>query len=351
MRKITGYISRTVFNAIVLTLIVFLSLDFVFGFIDELRKLGGNYDAQEALYYMLLTMPRRLYGLIPYSCLIGSLVGLGMLANSSELVVVRAAGVSVKRICWMVLRPALVFILLAVVLGEFFAPYTEQLADSRRVYLKYNWVKTTKNMWNREGNEYMHVNAVLPSGVVYGLTRYQFDDAHHLQVASFSKQAIYQDGYWEEEEVRVSRIAEDGIVNETLPSRRWDTALTPKLLNILVMEPGDMSMTNLSYYANYLAKQNLNSSNYALAFWQKSLQPLATASLVLIAISFIFGPLRSVTMGQRIFTGVVFGVVFQLMQKLMGPASLVFGFSPAVAVSIPICICLLVGVFLLSRAR
>ncbi|RYG05496.1 MAG: LPS export ABC transporter permease LptG, partial [Chitinophagaceae bacterium] len=80
------------------------------------------------------------------------------------------------------------------------------------------------------------------------------------------------------------------------------------------------------------------------------LEPLATASLVLIAISFVFGPLRSVTMGQRVFTGVMFGVAFLIAQRLFGPASLVFGFSPLLAVLCPIVVCVGIGLFLLRKA-
>ncbi len=351
MRKITSYISRTVFGAIALTLLVFASLDFIFSFIDELNKIKGDYTATEAFYYMLLSMPRRLYSLIPFACLIGSLIGLGLLANTSELVVVRAAGVSVKRIVWIVLRPALIFIMLSMVIGEYVVPTTELMADNRRVLLRDNYVRTSRNMWQREGNEYLFVQAVMPGGVAYGLRRYQFDDQHHLLSASVSKQAVYQGGHWEEEEVRVSHITNDQITTETLPRRTWNTPLTPELLNILVREPEDMSLSSLRFYTRYLEEQSLNASDYALAFWQKMLRPLAIVSLVLIAISFIFGPLRSVTMGQRIFTGVVIGMGFQLLQKLIGPASLVFGFSPIIAVLLPILLCALIGGYLLSRAR
>lgn len=352
MSKITAYISRTVFYAIAMTLLVFIALDFIFGLIAQLEKTSGAYTALEAFYYMSLTVPRRLYDLIPYSCLIGCLAGLGLLASSSELVVVRAAGVSVRRITWIALRPAIIFIAVALLLGEFVAPYTEQMADNRRHYLRYNTTQAApQNMWNREGNEFMHVSAVLPNGVIYGLTRYKFDEQQRLQSASFTKQARYEDGYWQEQDVSITHITADGLRNETIPSRRWDTPFTPNLFNILVLKPEDLSMRNLHYYTNYLHEQNLSAGNYSLAFWQKALQPLATASLVLIAISFIFGPLRSVTMGQRIFTGVVFGVVFLLLQKLLGPSSLVFGFPPVIAVLIPISLCILLGLYLLNRAR
>jgi lipopolysaccharide export system permease protein len=352
MRKITAYISRTVFLAIALTLLVFISLDFIFGLISQLEKTSGAYTATEAFYYMSLTVPRRLYDLIPYSCLIGCLAGLGLLASSSELVVVRAAGVSVKRIAWIALRPAFIFIVIALLLGEFVAPYTEQMADNRRHYLKYNTTQAApQNMWNREGDEYMHVTAVLPNGVIFGLTRYKFNEQQQLEYASFTQQARYENGYWQEDDISITHIDQDKVRNEVISSRRWDTPLTPNLFNILVLEPEDLSMRNLHFYTNYLYEQNLRAGSYSLAFWQKAMQPLATASLVLIAISFVFGPLRSVTMGQRIFTGVVIGVVFLLLQKLLGPSSLVFGFPPLVAVMIPITLCIVLGVYLLNRAR
>ena len=80
------------------------------------------------------------------------------------------------------------------------------------------------------------------------------------------------------------------------------------------------------------------------------LQPLVTGALVLMAISFIFGPLRSVTLGQRVFTGVLVGFIFRIAQDLLGPSSLVFGFSPLLAVLVPAGICALAGVWLLRRA-
>ena len=118
-----------------------------------------------------------------------------------------------------------------------------------------------------------------------------------------------------------------------------------------MLDPKNLSIRNLYYYIHYLRDQNIANSDYSLSFWQKVLAPLAIASLVLIAISFIFGPLRSVTMGQRIFSGVLFGVAFEIAQRLFGPSSLVFGFSPLLAVLIPIVLCVAVGVYLLRRSR
>ncbi|HEY7886371.1 MAG TPA: LptF/LptG family permease, partial [Cellvibrionaceae bacterium] len=137
--------------------------------------------------------------------------------------------------------------------------------------------------------------------------------------------------------------------SERVAEREWGTEMTPELLNTVVLPPEALSIRKLFEYARYLSEQSLHNSEYALAFWQKVLQPVATASLVLIAISFIFGPLREVSMGQRIFTGVVFGILFRLLQSLLGPSSIVFGFPPFIAVVIPIALCLALGTYLLRR--
>jgi lipopolysaccharide export system permease protein len=382
MRKINRYIARAVLGSVSMVVLVIMVLLLIAAFVDEAGDVRGTYDWVEKSIYVALTMPRRLYEILPFACLIGCLIGLGILANSSELVVMRAAGISVKRITWMVLKPLSLFIILGVVLGEFVTPYTDQVAESRRAMALGKATAETRkgSMWNREGNEFMRINAVLPNGVLYGVTRFKFDDQRNLVEASFTQQAIYQGGYWQEEGIAITYFepqeasaqdvsSEDATTesidkasvtplapafrprSEQLPSRRWETPLSPGLLNILVADPEALSLQSLWYYINYLKDQNLINSDYNLAFWQKLFQPLATASLVLIAISFIFGPLREVTMGQRIFTGVVFGVVFRLVQDLLGPSSVVFGFAPIIAVLVPIIFCLLLGVYLLNRTR
>ncbi len=354
MRKITRYVSMSVFNAIALTLFVFVSLFFIFTLIDQLQGVRANYTPFEALINVILRIPYGLTTLIPFSCLIGCLAGLGALATSSELVIVRASGVSTKRILWMALRPTMIFMALQFLVSEYVAPYSEQMAVNRKAIAQgasTSIKQSQQKLWNHETNEFMHFNAVLPSGVIYGLSRYQLNDEHKLVAASFTKQAIYQGNYWQEEDVAITHIEQDTTHVEKIASRRWDSQLTPDLLNVLVLDPENLSIRNLYYYNNYLRDQHIENNDYSLAFWKKALEPLATASLVLIAISFVFGPLRSVTMGQRVFTGVMFSVAFLIAQRLFGPASLVFGFSPLLAVLFPIVVCAGIGFFMLRKAR
>jgi lipopolysaccharide export system permease protein len=117
------------------------------------------------------------------------------------------------------------------------------------------------------------------------------------------------------------------------------------------LNPDQLSIKGLSDHIKYLKLQGLDSKKYELAFWEKCFHPFIIISLVLIAVSFVFGPLRSTTMGYRIFIGVVVGIIFQFTQKLLGPSSLIYGFSPLYAVLFPIVIFLFIGLFVLSKIR
>lgn len=351
MRKLDRYIFQNVLGATIIVLLILAFLEALFSFLGQLDDVKGNYHSLDALIYTLLMIPKKLYELIPVSALVGCLVGLGSMASSSELVVMRAAGVSLWRILFAVMKPALVMILAGLLLGEYLAPMTEQVAETRRAIARSaDGSYSGEGFWHREGNEFMYFNAVEPNGVLYGVSRYVFDDGMKLQESSFARRGIYQGDHWLLENVTTIRREGEKFAAQESLVEPWDTSLTTTLLKVVVVKPEALPISGLLTYTQYLAAQGLDAGEYDLALWTKVLQPLSIMSLVLVGISFVFGPLRSVSMGLRIFSGVITGIVFMIVQNLMGPSSLVFGFPPALSVLIPILICLLAGAVLLKRA-
>ncbi|MFT5580761.1 MAG: lipopolysaccharide export system permease protein [Paraglaciecola psychrophila] len=350
MKKLNAYISASVGNSILMVLLVLLGLDFIAAIIDEMGLVSDQYPFTGVLRYALFSIPGNVFDLLPFAALVGALAGLGSLAANSELVVMRSAGVATARIAWMVVRPVLVILLSGMLISEFVAPHTETIAQGdRAIALRSDSsIVSRDGLWHREGNDFMHFNVVQASGVLYGVSIYSYDAQRQLRSTLYAQRAIFQADHWLLEDYSRSTLSAldvgSGVVaQQTGLSTSWDTALSPALLNILVLDPIDLSIKGLWDYSKYLDGQGLNSGRYKLAFWEKVLQPLATVSLVLIAVSFVFGPLREVTMGFRIFVGVLFGVVFRTGQDLLTPASLVYGFSPIYASLIPIVICLLIG--------
>ncbi len=352
MRKLDRYIGSHVLLAILTVLGIIVGLALLFAFIDELGDVKGRYGTLDAAVYVLLTTPSRVYEMLPMAALIGCLIGLGTLASSSELTIMRAAGVSLGRIVLAVMKPMLVLMLVGVLIGEYLAPWSEDVAQANRSAAQGagEAQSSKRGLWHRQGDEFVHINAVQPSGNLLGVTRYRFDDQRRLLSASFARRARYDGDHWQLIDIATTHFRDDRTEVVKAAEERWDVELTPQLVGTVVMEPDALSVTGLWRYIHYLADQGLNNGRYWLAFWTKVLQPAVTVALVLLAISFIFGPLRSVTLGQRIFTGVIVGFVFRILQDLLGPASQVFGFSPLLAVVVPAAICALAGVLLLRRA-
>ena len=352
MVKLDRYIGSSVFMAILAVLGIILGLATLFAFIDEMSDVSDTYTLADVLSYVLLTAPRRLYDMLPMAALIGCLIGLGSLASNSELTIMRAAGVSIGRIVWAVMKPMLVLMLVGVLIGEYVAPATENTAQANRSLAQGGGdAQSAKHgLWHRQGDEFIHINSVQPNGTLYGVTRYRFDDQRHMLSSSFAKRAKFAEDHWQLSDVTTTLFHDKRTEVVAAPTERWDVALSPQLLSTVVMAPESLSITGLWGYIHYLADQGLNNGRYWLAFWVKVLQPLVTAALALMAISFIFGPLRSVTLGQRVFTGVLVGFTFRIAQDLLGPSSLVFGFSPLFAVLVPAGVCALAGLWLLRRA-
>jgi len=351
MRRLDLYLAKHVLGATFAVLLIIGGLDALFALVDQLDDLNERYRLTGAMQYIVMTIPKRLYEFLPMSALIGCLLGMGALASHSELTVMRAAGVSTARIIVGVMKPVLLLVVLAVALGEFVVPVSEQKAESFRSHLlSGNRALAVRGVWHRDGNEFIHINSVMDDGQIFGVTRYQFTDDNHLERASFAREGQYRDGHWLLADVKETRFEAQRTHTATLPSENWKVELTPQLLSAVVVEPLDLSIQGLWRYTDYLSRQGLQTGAYELALWSKALLPLSILVLVLVAVSFIFGPLRSVTVGQRLVAGIIVGVVFKLSQDILGPASTVFGFHPALAVLLPIVVCAGAGGWLLKRA-
>ncbi|KUJ81532.1 LPS export ABC transporter permease LptG [Microbulbifer flavimaris] len=353
MHKLDWYVGRTVAMAIGAVLMVILGLDIIFAIVDELGEMDAEYQTAQVIQYVIWTIPGRLYEQLGFSALVGCMVGLGTLAGTSELTVMRAAGVSIGRIAWAVMKPVILLIALGLALAEFVVPITNQTAESRKAIALGDLEDAglESGMWMRDGDEFIHFNAALSGGRLYGITRYHFGGERELEWVEFAERAQFAEDKWILNNSRATRFSEEFVESDARERGTWQTDISPQLFSLVVPLPSDLSPSSLWSYGRFLDRKAQDASRYWLQFWKKLLQPLTIASLVMVAISFIFGPLREVTTGLRVFTGVIVGIVFQTLQDMLGPSSVVFGFPPFIAVLVPILLCFAVGWMLLRRAR
>ncbi|WP_043529507.1 LPS export ABC transporter permease LptG [Litchfieldella xinjiangensis] len=349
--RLDRYIARNVLGAILVVQVVLLGLDLVITYINELNDVEGDYGALQVFLYLCMRLPWRFYQYAPVGVLIGALIGLGGMASSNELTVMRAAGRSLARILWGVMKPIILVVAVLLLIAEFVSPRTEQFASAWRLEQMQGKgaVLTQRGGWQREGDSFYRFGAIRADDTVLDLTRYRFED-QALREATAAERAIWEGDHWILENVRVTRIEDERTVVEQHDRLAWQTSMTPQQLNRLLRRIDSQAPSELWAYANYLQSQGLQATQPLLYFWQKMLLPLTLASLVLVAASFVFGPLRTVAAGTRVFYGVIVGLSFKYLQDLLAPASTVFGFSPAWAVLGPTLLCVALGFYLLRRS-
>lgn len=338
MKIFDRYIGRTVLSHTLTVMLVLLSMYFFSTLIDELGNVGkGRYATATALQYCLMLIPRQAYDLFPMVALLGGMLGLGTLASSNELTVIRAAGVSTRRIMLSVMKMALLLMVVMALIGEFLAPALEQKARMMRAAAMTKTVSLSSEagLWARDGSTFIHIKRLLPDGLATDVALYVLDEERRLREMVRVKQAKYQADGWMLHKVSKSVISEDGIGTQTLPDQLWPTTLTPEVINVAVLPPDKLAIWELVGYINYTRANGLDAGIYELSLWTRLVAPFATGGMMMLAVPFIFGSLRSTGIGLRITVGGLLGIGFYLFNGVFGRIAIVYDLSPALSAIIP----------------
>ncbi|EAQ64220.1 permease YjgP/YjgQ [Marinomonas sp. MED121] len=353
MKQLDSYIGKGVVWAFFAVVFILLGLDYVLTFIEQVKRISEFYTISNLLEVLLLRLPSKFAEYIPIASLIGTLVGLGALASTSELTVIRAAGIPIWRIGWSAIKPILIISLIGVGISEFIAPNADQRANLIENLKKQ---QTSDNIisggvWIRSEEKYIFIGAADQKGTLYNVKVFNSKN-QTLQSTQIAKTAQYKTAdEWTLNQVTNTQFLADKIESNNTNFESLTMTFKPEHLYLATQEPEALSLSQSISYQNYLEGQDLNTSRYELEFWTKALRPVASIALVLIALSSVFGPLRSSTMGSRIFSGVMIGIIFQNGLNLFGRMSLAADFSPLLGVLIPIAICLAIGTLQLKRAK
>ena len=349
------YIGKTIFNTIMMTLFMLVSLSGIIKFVDQLRKVGrGDYTALGAGLYTLLSVPKDIEIFFPMAALLGALLGLGTLATRSELVVMQASGFTRLQIAGAVMKTAIPLVLLTMAIGEWISPAGEQMARNYRSQMMYggSMLSTQNGLWAKDGNDFIYIERVVGDKELAGVNIYQFNPEQKLLSVRYAASAEFDDDakLWRLSQVDESDLRDGKQIsgNQTI-SGEWKTTLTPDKLGVVALDPDALSISGLHNYVKYLKASGQDSGRYQLNMWSKVFQPLSVAVMMLMALSFIFGPLRSVPMGVRVVTGISFGFVFYVLDQIFGPLTLVYGIPPIIGALLPSASFFLISLWLILR--
>ena len=348
------YIASAMLKATAMTLVVLVILLVFFGLIDEMDEVGkGDYRMSDAFFVALLSAPRYVFEVFPVAALIGSLVGLGAMAAHGELIAMRSAGYSLRQIVIAVMKAGAVMMLLVFLFGELVAPASEQWGESHRTEKLEQKVtlKTRYGFWARDGRAFVNIRGILPGARLEDIYIYEFDDGNRLQLSTYAKRAEHRGDHWLMFEIEQSEIAETGISRRSLEQARWDSLLDPGLLSAIIIQPTMLPINELYGYIRVMRENNQSAIDYEVAFWAKLATPLATLVMLFIAVPFVLAHQRFVSMGQRIFLGVVLGMAFYMLNRGMSYVAVVYELNPVNSALIPAGAFLLIGLVMFRETR
>lgn len=353
MLTLDRHIWFRVIKGYVLVLAILLSIFSLMAFVNELDMVGrGTYGIADAALNVLLTAPGRMVELAPATALLGSIIGLGELAAGHELIAMLALGISPLRIGWSVTGTGLLLMVAVVGLQESVAPYTDQLAFKRRVLATSGLesFRTEQGFWTRDDHRFIKVHQVVDGRIPSEIEIYEFDDRGRLRLATWAERADTQNPHqWVLLEA-VQRIFEGNtVVTKRLPSLPWDVSLMPAQVELLVLPVEILSLSALYQHVSYLKETGQNVERLEMKLWQEFSMPLSTLVMVIVAIPFVFGPLREATAGKRILHGSLLGAAFHFISHIAAHLGTILHLNAALTVLSPIAVLCGVAFWLYRR--
>ena len=345
VKRVDRLVAISVLGSLLMVWLVLTGFDAVTQFLRQLGSVGKNgYTVSNAVVYVLVTFPRRTYEMFGNAALIGGLLGLGGLAGSGELTALRAAGMSRLRIAGSAVGVVAVLIVGVVILGETAAPWGDQQAQAMQLRMKSGnlGMGTDSGLWARDGDDIINAR---------GTTLKQHDGVSEVQLSDvrvftftgdgklsrfqWAKTASHDGHEWILHDVRSTTLDAQGTHSTVIPAEPWRSSLNPQVLAQSVILPQYLSMRDLRRNMHYLESNGESPGSYAVAFWGRALYPLNVLVLVLCAMPFAFGTLRSGGLGKRMFIGMLLAIGWYFLQQAMVNFGTVYGMPPLLANLLP----------------
>jgi lipopolysaccharide export system permease protein len=321
MKMLSRYLAREIHLSVALVFTALLMLFALLDLINQLNEMGrGDYRLGYMLLYVALIIPGHVYELFPVAVLIGTIVALVQLAANSELTVYRASGVSLKQMIAALMRIGMPLLILCFLVGEFVAPHSEKLAQQIKLKAQNAHVNVKEfrsGVWVKDEGSFVNVRTVLPDTSLLNVSIYQFDADYQLVSVTAARRATFvRDRQWKLEDVQRTRFIGEGALAESLSEMEWHTALNPSLLNVLMVQPEQMSAVDLYQYTRHLSDNRQSTVRYDIALWNKLVYPFAVLVMMLLALPFASYQRREGGIGGKIFVGVVLGLSFHFTGRL-----------------------------------
>ncbi|MEK6805156.1 MAG: LPS export ABC transporter permease LptG [Pseudomonadota bacterium] len=331
LRRLDLYVLSHVLALTGLVALALLAVQSFLAFVAEIDSVGqGGFSYVTALAYTALMMPRGLYLMLPVIAMLGTLMGLGVLASQSELTAMRAAGISVMRIGGSTVLAGLVMALLCLLIGDWLAPEGQLRAEVLRNQAQYGSaaVAGERPLWLRQGADVIHIKQLRAEDHLGETEIFTLSSEQKLMAVSRIGEARFENGRWLLKDVQRTEFGAQSAQAQQRSEQSWEGQLAPEVLRLFVLETKALSMRGLRQLIAYMDDNRLDASIYRLAFWRKAVAPLTVIALMLFTVPFVFGPLRSAGAGQRLLIGILIGLSFYVVNDIVVNTTQLYGWTP-----------------------
>ena len=318
------YLAMNFTRTILSVFATMFGLIYLIDFVELLRRAG---DAQGATtsaiaWVSLMRVPPIAEQILPFAVLFGAMFAFLNLTRKLELVVARAAGVSV----WQFLVPpvavALLFGIVATTLYNPISAISKQRAAriEARLFGRTGSEVADVAFWIQQngidGQTILRADRTSDGGTVLsGVTAFCYDRDGSFMERVEADQAVLRPGFWRLDNARVLSPGE--------PPRDVDvqliaTNVTPEQVQQKFVPPDAVPFWGLRELSEQMKKAGLNGTEYELQYQALLAKPLLFVAMILVAASFSLRFFRFGGVARMVAGGVSAGFVLYVSTKLIG---------------------------------
>jgi lipopolysaccharide export system permease protein len=358
MSLLVSYIVRAILRATALVALVLVAVASVVEFVGQLDDVGlASYGLPQALLYVALRTPTKLFDVLPAAALIGSLLGLGNLAVHRELVVLRTSGVSQYRLVAAAGAAGAVLLVVMWLLGESLAPSLGDYARRSRADALFESVNTVsaQSMVLWEGDRIFDLRGPAP-GEVSGLRIRVFEiegDTALRRIEEAELVAPVRPGseVWEMLDYAETEFSDSGTSARRMTQLRRDVGLSREMLELSEVRVDLLELPQLKQRIDYLESRGLDAGQFLGAYWGRIANSTSVVLMTMLALPFVLGSLRSASAGARMIVGLIIGLGYYVLGELSASIPEVFALDPVVAAWAPSALLLAITVVAVARLR
>ena len=355
-RTVTWYMARTFVTrsaAVLVALTIVLTTLDVLGESGDILAYPGNGQAQ-IWYYLSLRLPQIVARFLPFSVLLGTLVTLVRMNQNSEIISMKAAGISAHQI----LAPLIVASLGIAGLSFWFEDHVVTRATavlSAWQEVDYGPVPNThgvvSNVWVRVNEDLIHVDRVTGKGARTRLDGIDYYDraGDRLVAIAHAQNGARAGNGWRLNQVRRFDVAAGTVT--TLPAIIVAQGVTPDRFTLADVDADGLSFGALRQAIAELSAAGRPTSPLRTVLWHKISEPLSTILMPLLAGIAGFGLARSGRLFVRVVAGMALGFAYFVADNFGVAMGNLGVYPPLVAAWAPFLLFLLIGEAVLIRTE